>query len=104
MRIDSASCHGSRLASACLGGQMRSFTAKCDLPPHTDAASTADSASTRCTLPPRIAKYVCSALTVLYHQTICIRPYVSENMYQILRIRPYASDPMPQILCLRSSV
>ncbi|KAH3737147.1 hypothetical protein DPMN_043726 [Dreissena polymorpha] len=37
-----------------------------DLPPHTEAASTADSALTRCALPPRIAKYVCSTLAVLY--------------------------------------
>ncbi|KAH3845612.1 hypothetical protein DPMN_087894 [Dreissena polymorpha] len=66
MRIDLASCCGSRLASARLGGQMRSFAAKCDLPLHTDAASKADSASTRCALPPLIAKYVCSALAVLY--------------------------------------
>ncbi|KAH3784370.1 hypothetical protein DPMN_162324 [Dreissena polymorpha] len=29
MRMDSASCSGSRLASACLGGKMRSFAAKC---------------------------------------------------------------------------
>ncbi|KAH3782665.1 hypothetical protein DPMN_160584 [Dreissena polymorpha] len=65
MRIDSASCRGSRLASACVGGQMRSFAAKCDLPPHTDVASTADSASTHYALPPQIAKYVCSALAVL---------------------------------------
>ncbi|KAH3880486.1 hypothetical protein DPMN_004400 [Dreissena polymorpha] len=65
MRIDSASWCGSRLASACLSGKMRSLAAKCDLPPHTDAASTADLASTRCALPPRIAKYVCSALAVL---------------------------------------
>ncbi|KAH3894946.1 hypothetical protein DPMN_019106 [Dreissena polymorpha] len=50
---------------ACLGGQMRSFVAKCDLPPHTDEASTTDTASTRFALPPRIAKYVCSALAVL---------------------------------------
>ncbi|KAH3895413.1 hypothetical protein DPMN_019577 [Dreissena polymorpha] len=46
MPMDSASCRGSRLASACLGIQMRSFAAKCDLPPHTEAASTAFSAST----------------------------------------------------------
>ncbi|KAH3883617.1 hypothetical protein DPMN_007577 [Dreissena polymorpha] len=59
MRINSASFRGLRLASACLGGQMRSFAAKCDLPPHTDAASMADSASTRCALLPRIAKYRC---------------------------------------------
>ncbi|KAH3890063.1 hypothetical protein DPMN_014132 [Dreissena polymorpha] len=65
MRMDSASCRGSRLASACLGGQMQSIAAKCDLPPHTDAVLTADSASTCCALPPRIAKYVCSALAVL---------------------------------------
>ncbi|KAH3784381.1 hypothetical protein DPMN_162335 [Dreissena polymorpha] len=51
--------------AACLGGQMRSFAAKCDLPPHTDTASTTDAASTRFALPPRIAKYVCSALAVL---------------------------------------
>ncbi|KAH3693013.1 hypothetical protein DPMN_193350 [Dreissena polymorpha] len=56
----------SRIA-VCLGGQMRSFAAKCDLPPHTDAASTTDVASTRFGLPPRIAKYICSALAVLYH-------------------------------------
>ncbi|KAH3871820.1 hypothetical protein DPMN_035035 [Dreissena polymorpha] len=66
MRNDSASCRGSLLASACLGGQMRSFARKCDLPPHTEAASTADSASTRCALPSWIVKYVCSALAVLY--------------------------------------
>jgi hypothetical protein len=41
------------------------FAAKCDLPPHTDVASTTDAASTRFALPPRIAKYVCSALAVL---------------------------------------
>ncbi|KAH3770558.1 hypothetical protein DPMN_171845 [Dreissena polymorpha] len=52
--------------AACLGGQMRSFAAKFDLPPHTDAASTTDAATTRFALPPRIAKYVCSALAVLY--------------------------------------
>ncbi|KAH3882204.1 hypothetical protein DPMN_020216 [Dreissena polymorpha] len=46
MPMNSASCRGSRLASACLGRQMRSFAAKCDLPPHTEAASTAFSAST----------------------------------------------------------
>ncbi|KAH3806879.1 hypothetical protein DPMN_135207 [Dreissena polymorpha] len=51
---------------ACLSGQMRSFAAKFYLPPHTDAASTPDAASTRFALPPRIAKYVCSALAVLY--------------------------------------
>ncbi|KAH3855792.1 hypothetical protein DPMN_098361 [Dreissena polymorpha] len=51
---------------ACLGGQMRSFAAKCDLPPHTDAASSTDAASTRFALPPRIAKDVCSALALLY--------------------------------------
>ncbi|KAH3897620.1 hypothetical protein DPMN_021812 [Dreissena polymorpha] len=55
----------SRIA-ACFGGQMPSFAAKCDLPPHTDAASTTDTASTRFALPPRIAKYVCTALAVLY--------------------------------------
>ncbi|KAH3895678.1 hypothetical protein DPMN_019843 [Dreissena polymorpha] len=33
------------------------IAAKCDLPPHTDAASTADLASTRCALLPRIAEY-----------------------------------------------
>ncbi|KAH3741426.1 hypothetical protein DPMN_048151 [Dreissena polymorpha] len=69
MRINSASCRGSRFASACLGGQMLSFAAKCNLPPHTDAASTADSASNCCALPPRITKYVCSALAVLYVPT-----------------------------------
>ncbi|KAH3883644.1 hypothetical protein DPMN_007604 [Dreissena polymorpha] len=52
--------------AACLGGQMRSFAAKCDLPTHTDAASTTDAALTRFALPPRITKYVCSALAVLY--------------------------------------
>ncbi|KAH3783160.1 hypothetical protein DPMN_161088 [Dreissena polymorpha] len=51
---------------ACLGGQMRSFAAKFDLLPHTYSASTADVASTRFALPPQIAKYVCSALAVLY--------------------------------------
>ncbi|KAH3878301.1 hypothetical protein DPMN_002189 [Dreissena polymorpha] len=45
------------LIAACLGGQMCSFAAKCDLPPHTNAASTADTAPTRFTLPLRIAKY-----------------------------------------------
>ncbi|KAH3894299.1 hypothetical protein DPMN_018456 [Dreissena polymorpha] len=45
----------SRIA-ACLGGQMGSFKAKCDLPPHTDAASTTGAASTCFDLPPRIAK------------------------------------------------
>ncbi|KAH3878171.1 hypothetical protein DPMN_002057 [Dreissena polymorpha] len=55
----------SRIA-ACFGGQMPSFAAKCDLPPLTDAALTTDAASTRFTLPPRIPKYVCSALAVLY--------------------------------------
>ncbi|KAH3805427.1 hypothetical protein DPMN_133730 [Dreissena polymorpha] len=54
----------SRIA-ACLGGQMRSFTAKCDLPPRTDAASTTDAALTCFALPPRIAKYICSVLAVL---------------------------------------
>ncbi|KAH3798005.1 hypothetical protein DPMN_151595 [Dreissena polymorpha] len=54
----------SRIA-ACLDGQMRSFAAKCDLLPHTDAASTTDAALTCFALPPRFAKYVCSALAVL---------------------------------------
>ncbi|XP_052232810.1 integrator complex subunit 8-like isoform X2 [Dreissena polymorpha] len=43
----------SRIA-ACLGGLMQSFAAKCNLPPHTDAASLADAVSTRFTLPQRI--------------------------------------------------
>ncbi|KAH3704223.1 hypothetical protein DPMN_079279 [Dreissena polymorpha] len=52
--------------AACLDGQMRSIEAKCDMLPHTDTTSTADSASTRCSLTLQIAKYVCSALAVLY--------------------------------------
>ncbi|KAH3742116.1 hypothetical protein DPMN_048851 [Dreissena polymorpha] len=54
------------LIAACLSGQMRSFMAKCNLPPHTDAASTTEAASPRFALLSRIAKYVCSALAVLY--------------------------------------
>ncbi|KAH3855439.1 hypothetical protein DPMN_098006 [Dreissena polymorpha] len=65
VRIDLASCRGSRLASACRSGKMQSFAVKFNLLPHTDAASTADAASTYFTLPLRIAKYVCSALAVL---------------------------------------
>ncbi|KAH3894973.1 hypothetical protein DPMN_019133 [Dreissena polymorpha] len=49
------------LIATCLGRQMLSFAAKCDMPPHTKVASTTDAASTRFALPPQIAKYVCSA-------------------------------------------
>ncbi|KAH3711178.1 hypothetical protein DPMN_070679 [Dreissena polymorpha] len=68
----------SRIA-ACLGRQMRSFAAKCDLPPHTDAASTTDVASTRFALLPGIAKYVCSALAVLYYDMLIVCLYIFIN-------------------------